>query len=109
MTVASGLALVVVLAGALIITLNGPSRGEQGIAPESTIAAVAVAPPTKPEIPTTEPEPTATRAPLRTMLAPPKRPPSNLRHDRRQRESLSSQQSSLRRAYHLADHRGADY
>src|SRR5918994_741860 len=45
MAVASGLALVVALAGALIITLNAPSRsGVQGIEPESTIAAVAIAP-----------------------------------------------------------------
>jgi hypothetical protein len=70
MAVASGLALVMALAGALIITLNAPSRGDQGIAPESTIPAVAVAPlPT--EIPTTEPEPTATRAPLRTVAPAP--------------------------------------
>src|SRR5215218_9006835 len=55
MAVASGLALVVALAGALIITLNAPSgSGEQAIEPESTIAAVAAAPlPT--EVPTTLP------------------------------------------------------
>jgi hypothetical protein len=75
MAVASGLALVVVLAGTLIIALNAPGRdGDQAIEPESTIAAVAIAPlptevPTK--IPTTEPEPTATRAPLRTIASAP--------------------------------------
>jgi hypothetical protein len=75
MAVASGLALVVALASALIITLNAPSRsGELGIEPEGTIAAVAVAPlPTEvpTEIPTAEPEPTATRAPLRTVAPAP--------------------------------------
>ncbi len=75
MAVASGLALVVVLAGTLIIALNAPgSDGNQAAEPESTIAAVAIAPlpteaPTK--IPTTEPEPTATRAPLRTVAPAP--------------------------------------
>jgi hypothetical protein len=75
MAVASGLALVVALAGALIIALNAPgSVGDQATEPESTIAAVAVAPlPTEAptEIPTTEPEPTATRAPLRTVAPAP--------------------------------------
>ena len=75
MAVASGLALVVALAGALIIALNAPGRERQSRAePESTIAAVAVAPlPTEAptEIPTTEPEPTATRAPLRTVAPAP--------------------------------------
>src|ERR687894_158142 len=75
MAVASGLALVVALAGALIITLNAPgSGGDQAIEPESTIAAVAIAPlPTEAptEIPTSEPEPTATRAPLRTVAPAP--------------------------------------
>src|SRR5829696_5340527 len=74
MAVASGLALVVALAGALIITLNAPGRsGNQAIEPESTIAAVAIAPlPTEAptEIPTAEPEPTATRAALRTVVDP---------------------------------------
>src|SRR5215204_856082 len=74
MAVASGLALVVTLAGALIITLNAPGRsGNQAIEPESTIAAVAIAPlPTEAptEIPTAEPEPTATRAALRTVVDP---------------------------------------
>src|ERR687897_1252683 len=66
MAVASGLALVVVLAGTLIIALNAPDGdGNQATEPENTIAAGAGAPfptqaPTK--IPTTEPEPTATRA-----------------------------------------------
>src|SRR5918994_1246055 len=75
MAVASGLALVVALAGALILALNAPgSGGEQAAEPESTIAAVAIAPlPTEAptEIPTTEPEPTATRAPLRTVAPAP--------------------------------------
>src|SRR5918995_4655836 len=66
MAIASGLALVVALAGALVIALNAPDRdGNQATEPESTIAAVAIAPlptdaPTT--IPTTEPEPTPTRA-----------------------------------------------
>src|SRR5919107_2520891 len=74
MAVASGLALVVALAGALILTLNAPdSGGDQATEPESTIAAVAIAPlPTEAptEIPTTEPEPTATHAALRTVVDP---------------------------------------
>ena len=71
MAVASGLALVVVLAGTLILALNAPGRDNDLAAePESTIAAVAIAPlpteaPTK--IPTAEPEPTATRAALRMV------------------------------------------
>jgi hypothetical protein len=75
MAVASGLAIVVALAGALIIALNAPGGdGTQATEPESTIAAVAVAPlPTEAptEIPTTEPVPTATRAPLRTVAPAP--------------------------------------
>ena len=75
MAVASGLALVVVLAGTLVIALNAPGRdGDQAAEPESTIAAVAIAPlPTEAPttIPTTEPEPTATRAPLRTVAPAP--------------------------------------
>src|SRR5215207_3382303 len=75
MAIASGLALVVALAGALILALNAPgSGGDQATEPESTIAAVAIAPlPTEAptEIPTTEPEPTATRAPLRTVAPAP--------------------------------------
>src|SRR5215203_5867425 len=75
MAVASGLALVVALTGALIIALNAPgSDGNQATEPESTIAAVAVAPlPTEAptEVPTAEPEPTATRAPLRTVAPAP--------------------------------------
>src|SRR5215210_1041999 len=74
MAVASGLALVVALTGALIIALNAPgSDGNQANEPESTIAAVAVAPlPTEAptEVPTAEPEPTATRAALRTVVDP---------------------------------------
>jgi hypothetical protein len=75
MAVASGLALVVVLAGTLIIALNAPrSDGNQAAELESTIAAVAIAPlPTEipTTIPTAEPEPTATRAPLRTVAPAP--------------------------------------
>jgi len=75
MAVASGLALVVALTGAFIIALNAPgSDGNQATEPESTIAAVAVAPlPTEAqtEVPTAEPEPTATRAPLRTVAPAP--------------------------------------
>jgi hypothetical protein len=74
MAVASGLALVVALASALIIALNAPGSENQATEPESTIAAVAVAPlPTEAptEIPTSEPEPTATRAPLRTVAPAP--------------------------------------
>jgi hypothetical protein len=75
MAVASGLALVVALTGALIIALNAPgSDGNQATEPESTIAAVAVAPlPTEAptEVPTAKPEPTATRAPLRTVAPAP--------------------------------------
>jgi hypothetical protein len=75
MAVASGLALVVALAGALIITLNAPGRsGNPAIEPESTVAAVAIAPlPTEAptEIPTAQPEPTATRAALRTVAPAP--------------------------------------
>src|SRR4051794_21052555 len=75
MAVASGLALVVVFAGTLIIALHAPGReGAQATEPESTIAAVAIAPlpteaPTK--IPTIAPEPTATRTPLRTVAPAP--------------------------------------
>src|SRR5215216_1289913 len=75
MAIASGLALVVVLASTLIIALNAPGGdGNQAAEPESTIAAVAIAPlpteaPTR--IPTAEPEPTATRAPLRTVAPAP--------------------------------------
>src|SRR5215211_6065678 len=75
MAVASGLALVVAFAGALIIALNAPgSDDSEATEPESTIAAVAIAPlPTEvpTEIPTTAPEPTATRAPLRTVAPAP--------------------------------------
>ncbi|HLL51612.1 MAG TPA: zf-HC2 domain-containing protein, partial [Thermomicrobiales bacterium] len=71
MAVASGLALVVAMAGALIIALNAPGGSNSvGTEPESTTAAVAVAPlptdvPT--EVPALVPEPTATRAPERTI------------------------------------------
>src|SRR5829696_1284651 len=77
MAVASGLALVVVLAGTLVIALNAPGRGsirDQAAEPESTIAAVAMGPlPTEAptEVAITEPEPTATRAPLRTVAPAP--------------------------------------
>jgi len=75
MAVASGLALVVVLTGTLIIALNAPGgAGNPAADPESTIAAVAIAPlPTEvpTSIPTTEPVPAATRAALRTVAPAP--------------------------------------
>jgi hypothetical protein len=84
MAVASGLALVLVMTAALLVALNAPSGGNDAANPESTIAAVAVAPlPTEAptEVPTavpTEPpppEPTATRAPQRTITDPPTEAP----------------------------------
>jgi len=80
LAVASGLALVVAMAGALIITLNAPANGG-GVTtvPESTIAAVAVAPlPTEAptEVSAPAPEPTATRAPLRTVAPAPTKAPA---------------------------------
>ena len=63
MAVACGLALVVILAGTLLIALNPPgSDGNLSAEPESTIAAVAIAPlPTEAptEFPTAKPEPTS--------------------------------------------------
>ncbi len=79
MAVASGLALVVAMTGALIIALNAPvNDGSGATEPVGTIAAVAVAPlptdvPT--EIPARAPEPTATRAPLRTVAPAPTKTP----------------------------------
>jgi hypothetical protein len=66
LAVASGLALVVVLSGALFIALNTPSGGDVGTEPESTIAAAAFAPlptaiPTL--VPTLEPTQVPTTAP----------------------------------------------
>jgi hypothetical protein len=76
MAVASSMALVVALAGALIVALNAPGRGpamQQGPAPEGTIAAVALAPlPT--EAPVMIAEPTATRA-AREVAPPPTKTP----------------------------------
>lgn len=74
LAVASGLALIVAMAGALLLAVGGPSGG-LGTEPEGTIAAVAVAPlPTETpvEIPTEvpTPEPTATRPPVRTVAPP---------------------------------------
>ena len=80
MAVASALALVVAMAGALIIALNAPGNdGSVATEPEGTIAAVAVAPlPT--EVPTETPapaaEPTATRAPQRKVTSPPTKAPA---------------------------------
>ena len=56
MAVASAMALVVALTGALLVALNAPGNGpgpERAAQPEGTIAAVAVAP-----LPTEEPRPT---------------------------------------------------
>jgi hypothetical protein len=77
MAVASGLALVVALAGAMFIAMNAPGSGD-GIAadPEATFAAVAVQPlPTELPTETPVPEPTATQAPARTISNPPTEPP----------------------------------
>lgn len=89
MAVASSMALILALGGALFVALNapGPNGGtERAAQPEGTIAAVAVAPlPT--EVPTTAaaieptavpteppaPEPTATRGPGRTIAPAPTR------------------------------------
>ncbi|MBW3631424.1 MAG: zf-HC2 domain-containing protein, partial [Chloroflexi bacterium] len=79
MAVASGLALVVAMAGALIIALNAPGNdGSVATEPEGTIAAVAAAPlPT--DVPTETPvpaaEPTATQAPQRKVTSPPTKAP----------------------------------
>ena len=80
MAVASALALVVAMAGALIIALNAPGNDSRvATEPEGTIAAVAVAPlPT--DVPTETPvpavEPTATRAPLRKVTSPATKAPA---------------------------------
>ncbi|MCC7025257.1 MAG: zf-HC2 domain-containing protein [Thermomicrobiales bacterium] len=78
MAVASSMALVLALAGALIVALNAPGRGpamRQGPAPEGTIAAVALAPlPTEP--PTRIAEPTATKPPVREIAPPPTKTPA---------------------------------
>jgi len=77
MAVASGLALVVALAGAMIVALTVPGGGDgTGADPEGSIAAVTDAPlpmaiPT--EIPA--PEPTASRVAERTISAPPTQTP----------------------------------
>ncbi len=75
MAVASGLALVVALAGAMFIAMNAPGSGDgDGIAaiPEATLAAVADWPaPTEVPTETPAPEPTATQIPQRTISEPP--------------------------------------
>ncbi len=59
MAVATSMALVLALAGALIVALNAPGGGDLAVAPESTVAAVAIAPmPTA--IPTETPVPPPT-------------------------------------------------
>jgi Putative zinc-finger len=80
MAVASALALVVAMAGSLIIALNAP--GNDGIVatePEGTIAALADVPlptavPT--ETPAPAPDPTATRASERKVTSPPTKAPA---------------------------------
>jgi hypothetical protein len=67
MAVASGLALVVALSGAMFLALNSPGDETPTVA-EGTIAAVAVAPlPTEEPTQTPVPEPTATQPPQRTV------------------------------------------
>jgi len=61
MAVATGMALVLALAGALIVALNAPGGSNLAVAPESTVAAIAEAPmPTA--IPTETPAPPPTEA-----------------------------------------------
>jgi hypothetical protein len=75
LAVASSLALVVALAGALLVVVYAPGqRGGTAVETQGTIAAVAVAPlPT--EAPTNTPAPTATHANERTIApAPTERP-----------------------------------
>ncbi len=69
MAVASGMALVLALAGAMFVALNAPDDGE-GTASDSegSIAAVTVAPlPTELPVETPASEPTATSVPARTI------------------------------------------
>ena len=80
LAVASGLVLVIAMAGALMLAINGPSGG-LGTDPEGTIAAVAFAPlptETPDEMPTEIPtlEPTATRPPVRTVAPQPTSEPA---------------------------------
>ncbi|MBA3449669.1 MAG: zf-HC2 domain-containing protein [Chloroflexia bacterium] len=78
MAVASGLALILALAGAMFVALNAPGDdAEIGTDPEESIAAVADAPlPT--EVPTeiAAPQPTATSVPARTIDAAPTKTPT---------------------------------
>jgi hypothetical protein len=78
LAVASGLALVVVLSGALFVALNAPNDANKGTEPESTIAAAAFAPlPTEAptlvptelptEVPTAAPTVAATKENNRTI------------------------------------------
>lgn len=78
MAVASGLALVVALAGAMFVALNAPGGDDgSGADPEGTIAALADVPlPTAIPTEIAEVEPTATNAPSRTIAAPPTRTPA---------------------------------
>jgi hypothetical protein len=76
MAVASGLALVVALAGAMLIAMNAPGGDGDGSDAEATFAAVAIQPlPTEVATETPAPEPTATQAPPRTISNPPTEPP----------------------------------
>jgi anti-sigma factor RsiW len=79
MAVASGLALVLVMTAALLVALNAPSGGDEATSPESTIAAVAVAP-----LPTEAPTevPTAVR-PHRTAATRANGNPRPAAHDHR--------------------------
>jgi len=72
MAVASGLALVVALAGAMFLAMNAPGAGDGTSADaEATIAALAVQPlPTQAPAETLVPEPTATEVPMRTISGP---------------------------------------
>ena len=64
LAVASGLALVIVMSGALLLAVNGPGRGGVGNEPEGSIAALADVPvPTQAPTETAVPEPTATQPP----------------------------------------------
>ena len=73
MAVASSLALVLALAGAMFLAMNAPGRRgrHQAADAEETIAAVAVQPlPTQAPADTLVPEPTATEVPMRTISGP---------------------------------------
>lgn len=83
MAVASGLALVAALAGAMFLAMNAPGNGDgdgTSADAEATMAAVAVQPlPTRAPEETPDPEPTATDVPKRTITGddPATNPPAN--------------------------------